>query len=236
MTAVSGADAILGEDVLTSNNIFQYETLPARGWIRLLELQTGSGAFVCKLRHERLEDCASGFEALSYVWGSHVAEELSNIRVNDRAFSIGTNLASALLHLRHETEPKVLWVDAICINQNSEEERSQQVQQMGAIYASAKKVLVWVGPDERGEAYSCFALIKDTTVSLMEMFTRYGSIINIPPIPPGFICTDPLQWDMVRRLMNARWFIRVWVLQEVGLRASSDDLVRQVVIELEPSG
>jgi len=39
----------------------------------------------------------------------------------------------------------MLWIDAICINQESIAERSQQVPIMGDIYKTAQRVFIWLG-------------------------------------------------------------------------------------------
>jgi hypothetical protein len=50
---------------------------------------------------------------------------------------------SAIYDLR--TKSRSLWVDALCINQNDDEEREYQVSLVGKIYFSAKMVCVWLG-------------------------------------------------------------------------------------------
>lgn len=58
------------------------------------------------------------------------------------------NLWWALFYLRHASAARVLWVDAICIDQNQILERNAQVKQMGRVYSQAESVLVWLGrPD-----------------------------------------------------------------------------------------
>lgn len=49
-----------------------------------------------------------------------------------------------LARLRDPALPRFLWVDAICINQEDNNEKTDQVQLMTWIYASAKGVLVWL--------------------------------------------------------------------------------------------
>ena len=38
-----------------------------------------------------------------------------------------------------------LWVDALCINQDDQEERARQIAMMGDIYSHAANVIVWLG-------------------------------------------------------------------------------------------
>ena len=59
--------------------------------------------------------------------------------------TIGGELYMALKRLRFADSKRVLWVDAVCINQDDLEERRLHVQFMGQIYTQAKKVLVWLG-------------------------------------------------------------------------------------------
>ena len=40
---------------------------------------------------------------------------------------------------------RVLWIDAICINQESVEEKQLQVPLMGRVYNLAKRVIAWLG-------------------------------------------------------------------------------------------
>lgn len=83
------------------------------------------------------------YQALSYVWGSQ--RVLRPIMLNDEQHHVTINLHSALKHLRHESEPRLLWVDALCINQADDSERAQQVSIMGDIYKSAAGVQIYLG-------------------------------------------------------------------------------------------
>lgn len=99
------------------------------------------------------------YEALSYVWGNPHDRVL--ITVNGLYLSITRNLHKALIRLRNSTFDRVLWVDAICIDQTNLEERASQVQLMAEIYASASQVLIWLGEDdERGRASSILRLMR----------------------------------------------------------------------------
>ncbi|KAM0274918.1 hypothetical protein ACHAQH_007727 [Verticillium albo-atrum] len=88
----------------------------------------------------------SEYEALSYVWGDET--DLTSVTVdNDFSIKVTANLDVALRHLRRQDKPRTLWIDAICINQQDDKERGQQVSQMGDIYQRTNRVVAWLGPE-----------------------------------------------------------------------------------------
>ncbi|CAE7188976.1 heterokaryon incompatibility protein [Pyrenophora teres f. teres] len=117
--------------------------------IRLLELlpQDGNSKLEnipsCNIFHTSL-DKNPKFIALSYVWGD--AKDLRVIRVKDCTVKVTKNLYEAMMTLRSLKEPLVIWIDALCINQSDEVEKSWQVGLMADIYRSAHKVTAWIGP------------------------------------------------------------------------------------------
>lgn len=60
---------------------------------------------------------------------------------------ITENLGAALRNFRLKERPRVLWADAVCINQADDEERGCQVQMMGKTYGKAGRTLVWLGDE-----------------------------------------------------------------------------------------
>src|SRR5271169_1833250 len=71
--------------------------------------------------------------------------------VNVLPLRIGSNLAAALRKLRDRQQERVLWPDAICINQNNWTEKGRQVPIMRDIYANARQVIVWLGEEADGD-------------------------------------------------------------------------------------
>lgn len=203
---------------VSSRNQHSYDTLP-EGWTRVLHLHPGiDNHLSCSLTSGRIGDLALQYEALSYVWGSDAVDNKVNIECDGSSLSIGPNLARALMRIRLESKSRLLWADAICINQRDEDERSRQVQCMGDIYANASRVLVWIGESVHDEAAECFNLIRKTNMLLDNLLSQYQAVEEIPPIQcHEIIDTTSADGDMVRRFMESPWFTRVWVLQEVGL-------------------
>lgn len=99
--------------------------------IRLIRLQprAPSDEIKCELLLANL-DGKPNFEALSYEWGSSKSTLLP-IHINGQAIVIRENLWWALYYLRFEDVPRILWIDALCINQANTKERNDQVAQMG---------------------------------------------------------------------------------------------------------
>lgn len=119
---------------------------------RVLQLEPGEWDDVirCSLKLVNLSGSSKPeFEAISYVWGERL-EVPPQILVDGRTFNVGVNLQAALRHFRSKTKMRMLWADAICINQNDIDERNQQVALMRHIYQQCERVLVWLG--ENGAA------------------------------------------------------------------------------------
>lgn len=96
-------------------------------------------------------DWVPRYESLSYTWGQLDGEE-HYVSLNGEDFNVTPNLELALQALRKPNEPRTMWIDAICINQDDLQERSEQVQIMANIYQRAHTTIVWLGPeDERSD-------------------------------------------------------------------------------------
>jgi len=119
--------------------------LPVR-FLRLLPAVSRSDVIECELFCGSLSGTVD-FEALSYTWGTF--ENAPIISVQRQPRQVTQNLAAALRRLRHPDHPRVLWVDALCINQSDDAEKSLQVAQMRQVYTSPRntQVVVWLGEE-----------------------------------------------------------------------------------------
>lgn len=125
---------------------FPYKPLDTTGdGIRLLILEPAKGIqdpVRCRLRHTAFGNRPE-YEALSYMWGDSPARK--RITIDGSPFDVTPNLLDALRYLRHEKNERVLWVDAICINQADAQEIRRRIWIMPHIYARARVVLLWLG-------------------------------------------------------------------------------------------
>jgi hypothetical protein len=113
-------------------NKYEYRPLKEPGAIRLIELQPSTdqnARLECTLLHTTFGELSDEFIyhycAFSYVWGS--SKDTMPILIDEKDLLVTVSLGTALLHLRDPRIPRYLWADAICINQNDDDEKLIQV-------------------------------------------------------------------------------------------------------------
>ena len=132
----------------------------------------------------------------------------------NRTFYVRPNLNDALRHLRNYSDPSpkrsreqpqtiVLWIDSICVNQESSSEKSSQVRMMAKIYKYAKSVFVWLGREGEESNIGMDFIPRIPEQEHEGMLSVRGS--------------DPNQWSAFVALMRREWFTRRWVVQEIAL-------------------
>jgi hypothetical protein len=97
------------------------------------------------------------------MWGD--ARATKNILVDGHYFNITSNLEAAFWTLTSPFGTSIIWADAICINRDDVDERSQQVGKMRSIYWHARKVHVYIN-DEEGIGNAAFKLIYDLLLNM----------------------------------------------------------------------
>ncbi|PHH90341.1 hypothetical protein CDD83_3939 [Cordyceps sp. RAO-2017] len=165
------------------------------------------------------------FEALSYTWGH--PEPVDHVTVNGGRLSIANNLSIALPYLRREDRDRILWIDAICIDQDDKKERGHQVQQMGKIFSQADTVVCWLGPatNDTNLVMSNLRLLQQESVRRghRHLNDSWSSIQRAWADRHDDHNYDKLQSQSpvrqcagMRLLLESNWFKRVWILQEVA--------------------
>ena len=210
--------------------VFRYDPIDLEGTaIRLLRLRRGSFSVPeCDLFQAwKQGDEPMEYEALSYAWGDTTRRE--HILVNEKRFPVTRNLYTILESIRLTDQDRVLWIDAICIDQTDKREQGHQVRQMGDIYSRAERVIFWLGEPTR-ETRTLMQCLK----SVQAKSHKYAC--------GNWGCTDPRWgeiWDQVEsrsdhtsrenasqtvigllNLFERAWWKRVWIVQEVA-RAKS---------------
>lgn len=208
---------------------FKYEPLRTfASGMRLLKLENEcSERLAVRIEHFTLLRCPA-YAALSYVWGS--SEKRSKIVVNSETLHVTENLEVFLKEaLRRRTSTNNVeswscawfWIDAICINQDDQHERSRQVAMMRQIYEHADEIVIWLG------------LLTEVTDSAVEAIKALSDLEGEDEVMlsdgsmPGVSCQIGNQQDSVEilyetltfeigEIMRSPYWERAWIIQEAS--------------------
>jgi hypothetical protein len=196
--------------------VYERLSLPSDGSsFRLLELDFDSDSASADVAtiHATMGvyhfDNAPQYEAISYTWGAQGKPK--NIKLNCQSFPVAPNLIDALHQLRLNQSKdgkhkRKLWVDAICINQADNKDKSHQVMRMREIYANAVEVLIWIG-----NADNLSPLAFDT----LERFSADDGTQGGSATYQDILSTVKERKTAIQLLIERPYFGRVWVVQEV---------------------
>jgi hypothetical protein len=170
--------------------------------IRLLRIQPDTspeGYIQCTLQHATVDE---EYTCLSYVWGPPDPGEF--ILLDGRHHKVRETLLNFLEMARARHTDKLLWIDALCIDQDNDIERNHQVQQMGDIFSQANNVLTWLG-----------ATYPSIEVHLAWINKRATG----PPVQESSshqrLCWSDQEWS--RHFEQSPYWQRAWVTQEALL-------------------
>lgn len=207
-----------------SGNASLYSSLPvdtSRKEIRLLKILFTDPQLKFTMHTESLLE-APVFSALSYRWGgpkSTVIVNEINVTVAQNLIDAVRDIYSHLVNNSDDQKPRLLWADAVCINQEDNSDKSQQVPLMKEIYTQAKQVLSWLGPANESvdTAFRYLRLLYDevqqnTSNNDLQWIQKHQDL-----------CTDPKHlrdmgpWQLISDLMESDYWHRVWIFQELFL-------------------
>ncbi|KUJ09708.1 HET-domain-containing protein [Mollisia scopiformis] len=213
---------------------FHYHPLDKNGGeVRLLTLLPGRFASDIRILITNVSFSVHNppfFEVLSYTWGSQENPVDILVGPEEATLKVTRNLAEALPYLRLENQARTMWIDAICIDQSTLEERSSQVTRMGDIYTFAHRVVIWLGPERDGSTLA-INMLKDIGSNIAVDWTSR----TISPSGPK----ANLQWAdktialpykasdyiVLKALFQRAWFGRLWIWQEARHANSNSVLI-----------
>lgn len=188
--------------------------------IRLLELNlphARSNGITARLVHYTLRD-PPVFVALSYEWGNpgnYCCMLLDGVEV-----PITVNLAVALHHLLQRRYTRV-WVDALCIDQRNEEERSSQILRMAAVYQKAYTVAAWLGPEADGSS---------KVMRCIKSFRRREAGQPSYKGETDFSTLTPILGELQAFFRRSYWN-RVWIIQEIVAASNLEVLCGHEIVD-----
>ncbi|KAI0870537.1 HET-domain-containing protein [Hypoxylon argillaceum] len=187
---------------------YQYRPLNA-GEIRLLVLK--ESPFYPSVIHAELVHLPiyppPDYEAVSYRWGSSDLTE--EILIDGCRFRVTKAAFNLLLARRSVWRDRTVWIDAICINQEDLQEKSEQVQLMRDIYHRASRVISYPGSDWRYRIAGSFVY------QLWALSHQYNTE-DMNWLGTTDLARSP-QWRAISDLFNDEYFTRAWVIQEIAV-------------------
>jgi hypothetical protein len=204
------------------------DLLSATAFMDIYRRGADSDVYHCTMQNCSL-DAPPAFQALSYAWGS--GTPTCQIMVNNQPFWITHNLACAI-HYLTESRDLTIWIDAICINQKDNKEKSSQVRKMRHIYEQAASVIIWLGKTTM-ENIGGFRTLKElkmiwdqrtesVTAGSQPIFTELEHEVFVNPTRNATharVKTELI--DAISALLSAPWWGRIWVCQELAVAKSA---------------
>ncbi|KAI6710310.1 hypothetical protein JHW43_007162 [Diplocarpon mali] len=184
------------------------------------------------------------YEAVSYTWGS--PERSEEIQVDGCTMMVTKSAYEILAASSSQFLPQLLWIDAICIDQDNTKEKEVQVPLMDKIYSNALFTTIFLGqssipalqlqergkwlpyrfddmcpPDDQSRRHFetgrlAFDIFNEFRI-LREPILRNGQDVYEMYDSISSNKSRSKQWLALLTLLQHPWFARVWVVQEVAL-------------------
>ena len=178
----------------------------------------------CSLRTVSLHEVGN-YIAFSYVWGQERATE--TILINGIELLIRPNLAAGLRRFRamswrrkqQRSHLVSIWADAICIDQNSIQERNHQVPLMRWIFSGSDYTFSWLG-----ESDDTSDLAMDSIAKIAAFVSDFETVKEVPGenvirqlTQQCFPFWEVGPWIAIHKLLVREFWHRVWIFQEIVL-------------------
>ncbi|MCJ1434866.1 hypothetical protein MMC27_004236 [Xylographa pallens] len=219
---------LVADELVPRRNEYKYIALASDSdEIRLLVLHSGQyeDKIECSLMTVPSTDRKLHYEALSYHWGveeptkeiwirsfkgNFQGKAVKNIRsfhnlahhVKPQKFYIRPNLYAALSQLCGPKRELVLWIDALCINQDNQQEKNMQILKMAEIYSRAYNVCIWLGEGSKQSDMAIDFLPKILNLSQFDILINDQEMLK--------------HWTALADLTRSTWSSRRWVVQEIA--------------------
>lgn len=193
-----------GDSAMQRQNTYKHQPIDFNTDIRILKILPGKPdeEIICTLipsflatsndRFSASRSKAHNYLALSHWWGEAHEEPKNPITIfydvgargdhllhHSSTFYIRDSLNAALRRFRSPLEDVNMWIDAICIDQTNNTEKTAQVDRMHEVYMQAEKVCIWLAErDELGE--ETFSLMKD----MLDPY-QFDKMLNNPTVVAG---------------------------------------------------
>ncbi|CAH0046527.1 unnamed protein product [Clonostachys solani] len=194
------------------------------------ELESGHIRLFCLFPGEKADEIrgmilvmpfqeAISYYAVSYVWGDPEQRRFK-IYTPDGVLRVQKSIHQVLKRLRNPSESVILWADAICINQQNNQEKANQLQLLPRIFQNSESTLAVIGQDIENES----AIEKLTEFSKRRKASRKITQDSREEPPNYFSLWEDCdlqqndEYESIMRhvstIFSHPWFERAWIVQE----------------------
>lgn len=228
-----------------ASSAFAYRPLETSTTIRLIKIDPilEDDVISCTLvQFPNKYSPAPDYIALSYCWGDTSVPPAGRIRIrylDDQTFHprfIYENLweLSDQLRCSEERIKFYYWMDALCLDQHSVDEKAKQIPRMGTIYSEALRTISWLGRPDVSETWLSRSIkflprwIKDNRLAVEKILRsvsvnefklsklyRYDTLLGKSKSLRRLV-TGAIELYM-RNILSQPYWTRIWVIQEVAL-------------------
>ena len=147
------------------------------------------------------------YEAISYAWTGSQSSMPLFLTQNGQVFDVPVtaDLCTALQRLRHLTEDRCFWVDAICVSQRDTVEKERQIGLIHKIFYNAKLVHVWLDQS------------METQPMVIDRLNKTGNPMTTAD--KVYWASSEARTDLAS-LGACRYFGRLWIVGEMILARS----------------
>lgn len=155
------------------------------------------------------------YDTISYTWDAQPLDVQA--LCEGKPFFITRNCQRILTTLRLEDRIRLVWIDQICINQSSLEDRSRNVANMGDIYRYPGNVIIWPGELDDKIKEFLFRISGDCRATVRECIEDPNAVsLKMFRGAMGFNYAGDIETDkkMYLEFVASPWFHRMWTFQE----------------------
>ncbi|KAI8665787.1 HET domain-containing protein [Fusarium keratoplasticum] len=191
----------------------KYTPLPTVSSIRVISLHAGRQDDVLSATLDvlDLDNPNIEYEAISYRWGPPALSK-QPIFLSGRFLHINNELKEILIRLRRRNCARVVWADALCINQADMLERRQQVSKMQRIYSQASRVIIYLQGDNL-HTNLCFKAVKDLTSAWITFHQTRDAQHSLDRILNEVVGHSEM--SRIAQIFENCYWTRLWVVQEI---------------------
>lgn len=191
-------------------NLSDFETR----FLRILEPDASDGTIRAEVVTASLARVPK-YSALSYTWGNEPLTKF--IQVDDRDVPVARNVEAALKELNLNAG-SLIWIDALCINQNDLYEKSYQVGIMHEIYNRANTVIAWLGEADANTELAIGLLNNIATVSKRDSKGSENTDLGKRYLTGAIRTSDDANRALqgLIDLLTRPFWERVWIIQEIA--------------------